>query len=761
MEAFIVAFLILGLGVIFGGFICGIAALVKVSALRREMGEVRRALARVGTPIPPRSPAAPAPRTAAAPAAPPPLPVSPPPIASPTKPPPPTSPPPPPPAWGTRAGQDFRAALRREIDDVRRGLGKIGIAPAQQDRPEAPPAEAPAGEKTAESPIAGRQDWETRVGQRWMTWAGGLILFLGAAFFVKYAFENQWIGPTGRVTLGMALGIALLLSGQRFARRGYRALAQGVMGSGLAILYVSAFAAFSLYKLLPQSAAFAVMVLFAVLGMALAIAHDALSMAVLATLGGLLTPVLVSTGRDARDALFAYLTVLNLGVLGVAFFRRWRALDALAFLGTISLYIGWFAEFYQPAALIPALLWLGGFYLIFLALPFVYYLRRAETAPVERFVMALANATFAFGYSYYMLQAEHRQALGFIALGIASANVVMGSLSRVRLKSDGRQVLGFLGMAVAFLTIAAPLHLKLDGITLAWAIEAPVLLFLGYRYRYSPLRWMAAAVLLLAGFRAFAWSFPNHGALFIPIFNPIFGTAIAIPAAAAVFAWIHKRNESDRPLAADRAIMNFTSCAAGVAALVFLTAEMSQWFQRAGAAAGAAAWYERYAVGFRIVLWTVGALIFLTVGLRARSRWSRAAGFLVLAVSAGLALHSLGYYRDEPYRIFLNVRFLAVLFQIAGVFAWAWLMKRFADRCREDELRLRLPLIGAAMLLLLALISVEAYNFSFELAANVQDARWMSLGAVSVAWGLYAVAILVIGFRRGLRWLRYAALGLF
>ncbi|MCX6348263.1 MAG: DUF2339 domain-containing protein, partial [Candidatus Aureabacteria bacterium] len=169
----------------------------------------------------------------------------------------------------------------------------------------------------------------------------------------------------------------------------------------------------------------------------------------------------------------------------------------------------------------------------------------------------------------------------------------------------------------------------------------------------------------------------------------------------------------------------------------------------------------RYAVGFRIVLWTVGALIFLTAGLRARSRWSRAAGFLVLAVSAGLALHSLGYYRDEPYRIFLNVRFLAVLFQIAGVFAWAWLMKRFADRCREDELRLRFPLIGAAMLLLLALISVEAYNFSFELAANVQDARWMSLGAVSVAWGLYAVAILVIGFRRGLRWLRYAALGLF
>lgn len=756
MEIMGMAFGLLVMGIFIGGCVSGIVALVKVSALRRDLEELRRFSRR----SPPPEPEISVPSPAQSP------PVAPPRVVPPPTPPArtPPSPPAPVPAPQTAgreaAGLGFRAALRREVDDVRRGLEKIGIATAPHDQPAPSPAETSRGEAPPAPPVAGRQDWETRVGQRWMTWAGGLILFLGAAFFVKYAFENQWIGPAGRVSLGLALGIALLLAGERFARRGYRALSQGVMGSGLAILYVSAFAGFSLYQLFPQAAAFAAMVLFAALGMALAVAHDALSTAILATLGGLLTPVLVSTGRDARDVLFAYLAVLNFGVLGVAFFRRWRPLDVLAFAGTLSLYAGWFAEFYRPAALTPALLWLGAFYLIFLVLPFAYHLRRGETAPVERFIMALVNATFAFGYAYHMLYDGHQPLLGFIALGIGAANTVMGVLSRSRISADRRQVLGFLGMAVGFLTIAAPLHFRLQATTLAWTIEGPVLLYLGYRYRYYPLRLMAAAVLLLAGGRAFAVSFPEHAALFVPVFNPVFGTAIAVPAAAAVFAWIHRRNAA-ASVAVDRAVMNAGACASGVAALFFLTVEMSQWFQRAGAAAGEAAAYERYAVGFRIVLWTIGALVYLAAGLRFRSRSARLTGLGLLGVSAGLGVYSFGDYRAEPYRIFLNVRFLAVLFQIVGVCAFARLLKRFPDRCRRDEGVLRLPLIGTAMAVLLALLSVEAYNYFHEIALSRRDARWMSLGSVSLVWGLYAAAILVMGFRGKISGLRYAALGLF
>jgi uncharacterized membrane protein len=189
------------------------------------------------------------------------------------------------------------------------------------------------------------QQWwaglEERAGKRWMTWAGALVLFLSVAFFVKYAFDNQWLGPTGRVVLGIMAGIAMLVAGDRCLRMGMWPFGQGLIGGALAILYVSLFAAFSLYRLLPQTAAVGGLVMVTAAGVALAVLHDAIPLSILAVLGGFITPLLVSTGKDPRDALFCYVTLLDLGVLGVAFFKRWRTLDVLAFVGTWALFTGW------------------------------------------------------------------------------------------------------------------------------------------------------------------------------------------------------------------------------------------------------------------------------------------------------------------------------------------------------------------------------------------------------------------------------------
>ena len=182
-----------------------------------------------------------------------------------------------------------------------------------------------------------RERWatlEAKLGKQWMTWVGAVVLFLSVGFFVKYAFEHKWLGEGARVILGVIAGMGVLAAGERFIRRKMRALGQGLIGAGLAILYVSLFAAHGLYGLLPQTATFALMVIVTAGGMVLAVMHDAVPVSFLAVLGGLLTPVMLRTGRDPRDALFAYLLLLDLGVLGVAFFKRWRALNVLAFIGT-------------------------------------------------------------------------------------------------------------------------------------------------------------------------------------------------------------------------------------------------------------------------------------------------------------------------------------------------------------------------------------------------------------------------------------------
>ncbi|MBM4081950.1 MAG: DUF2339 domain-containing protein, partial [Planctomycetes bacterium] len=252
-----------------------------------------------------------------------------------------------------------------------------------QEREEAaPPAAVTTPPQRPPEPIAPGTEWwakfqetlrtmtwaqfEEIVGKRWMTWVGVLALFLSAGFFVKYALDRQWMGDRARVALEIGFGIAVLALGEHFVRKKMTALGQGLLGGGLAILYVTLFAAFGHYKVIQQTAAFGSMVVVTAVGMWLAVRHDAVPVSFLAVLGGLLTPVMVSTGRDARDALFSYLLLLDVGVLGVAFFRRWRTLDILTFIGTWVLFAGWFREFYYPSAIRPTLLWLGGFYAVFL-----------------------------------------------------------------------------------------------------------------------------------------------------------------------------------------------------------------------------------------------------------------------------------------------------------------------------------------------------------------------------------------------------------
>jgi len=667
---------------------------------------------------------------------------------------------------------------RRRVADMARRLDRLAERPPAEvpevpppppppipepERPEpdeaapapSPPETSPALPDQAPGEQRGGLDWariEEVVGTRWMTWAGVLALFFAVAFTVKYAFEQGWIGPTTRVVLGIVSGLAMLGAGDRTVRRNMRAFGQTLMGGGLAMLYASLFGAFAVYHLVPQPVAFAAMVLVTAGGMTLSVMHDALAISFMAVLGGVLTPVLLSTGVDARDALFSYLLLLDLGVMGVALFRRWRALDALAFAGTAALFAAWFCKFYEPPAMVPALLWLGAFYLVFLLLPFVHHLRHGQTILLERMVMGLANATLAFTCAYVILRAEHRHVLGFVALAMAACYVGLATQVRRRIPGDSRGLLGMAALAVALLTLAVPLHLKLEGITLAWAVEAPLLVYLGYRYRYRPVRSWAVLALIAAGVRAFATSWPLHSALFTPVCNRPFGTAMAVAVAAGVLALVHRLNASEAtPL--DHGLKRSVAIAGGLFALLHVHAEADLYFRLTERL-----YLARCAV---MVVWAVGALAYLGAGLRLRSVWARRAGLLPLVVGCALAARAYGSGAPEGYVLFLNVRFAAALAAAAAVFCYGFLLRRCRDKGEQTEGVLGAVLLWAGALALLALLSAEAYCWCESRPVEWAKAEWTALMSLSLVWGLYAAAMLAVGFWRRILPLRLAALGLF
>lgn len=627
------------------------------------------------------------------------------------------------------------------------------------EAPTSPPA-SPGPAPGQPAPVAAartgdREKWqkfEERIGKRWMIWAGMVVLFLAAGFFVKYAIDNYWLGPTARVVLGIITGIALLVLGDRFARRKKRALGQGLMGGGLAILYVSLFAAFSLYGLVPQAIAFLSMIIITAAGMTLALLHDAIAVSILALLGGLLTPVMVSTGQDVRDTLFGYLTLLDLGVLGVMFFKRWRALDTLAFIGTMAIFTGWFMIFYSDASMIPALLWLGGFFIIFLLAPFAYHLRRRSRMNVDRFILALANAAAAFTFAYVILRDDYTHVLGFIALGMSACYLATGAVTRMRIAGDARSLFAFVALSVVFCTLAVPLHLKLHGITLAWAAEGPVLLYLGYRFRYMPVRVGGMVVLLFAVVRLFAYHWPPHLDPFVPLLNHRFAGAMFVPAAASSFAIIHHwwRQMSS---AADRVFKHAGALSAGFLALVILHEEFREWlvYDELG--------YHSWAA--IIGIWAAGSACFLGAGIRLRSPASRAAGLPVLLIALALAFSS--YFDDNPgdYYLVLNAHFAAALFAVGMLFAYGFILHRFSAFCVPGEQTLAKFLFGAGLLCLLVLLSTETYAYIYDAVADRQKAGWMARMSLSIVWGIYAAALLGAGFRKRVRILRFTALALF
>ena len=230
-------------------------------------------------------------------------------------------------------------------------------APTLPVAPEAvtPPVDMPARPpQPPRLPPAPPVNLEQFMGAKLFAWVGGLALFLGILFFVKLSIERGWISPAMRTVIGFTIGAGLVVAGNLVHRRKqYWTLAQTLSATGVLILYGVTFAAHSLYGIRPLDTAmgaFLMMVAITALAFLLALRMNAQVVAVLGILGGFLTPVLCSTGRDQPLALFGYIALLDIGVLALMRKRPWSYLSALAAFGTVLMQFGWFEKFCTQAS---------------------------------------------------------------------------------------------------------------------------------------------------------------------------------------------------------------------------------------------------------------------------------------------------------------------------------------------------------------------------------------------------------------------------
>src|SRR6059058_3235633 len=303
------------------------------------------------------------------------------------------------------------AAVAAVAKTVQPPLPVTTPSPVLQEEKSVPPpipktfieATVPKITKPAKPPI----NWEQFMGAKLFAWIGGLALFLGVAFFVKYSFEHNLISPELRVAIGFLTGIALVIGGVALKRKENAVTAQTLCATGILILYAVTFACRSFYHfpffgLIPT---FALMLLITATAFLLAVRMDALVVAILGIAGGFLTPVLLSTGQDNPAGLFGYIALLDIGLLAVARRKEWSSLPILGAVGTVLMQIAWVGNFFLEGkyfagnkTLIPMAVFLGFEILFLLAALTTRQSGKLETAVSGA---ALAVGAFAMLWAFY------------------------------------------------------------------------------------------------------------------------------------------------------------------------------------------------------------------------------------------------------------------------------------------------------------------------------------------------------------------------
>jgi uncharacterized membrane protein len=342
---------------------------------------------------------------------------------------------------------------------------------------------------------------------------GGVVLFLGLAFALRYAAELGLLPLWLRYSAVAATGSALVVFGWRWRARedNYGLILQGI---GFGVLYLTTLAAMKLHPLLPLGAGFALLVLIAALAALLAVTEDSMVLAVVAALGGFAAPVLASTGAGNHIVLFSYLTVLNLGIVAIAWFKRWRVLNILGYVCSFGLGSAWATQHYRDElfwSTEPFLLLLFVIYVLITMLFARRTLADAEDSGDWSFGEHVRNAsaelkyvdgTLAFGVPFsafwvqHLLVEPYAYGTAISAMGFSAFYFLLAFLL---VKGAGRRYLllgeTLIALGAVFGTLSIPL-LETPWTAAAWAVEAAGVYWIGIRQRQLHVRLFAFLVLI-------------------------------------------------------------------------------------------------------------------------------------------------------------------------------------------------------------------------------------------------------------------------
>lgn len=536
-------------------------------------------------------------------------------------------------------------------------------------REHAPTLSIPASSASAPSQSDG--GLEAVIAGRWLNYVGILALLFAVTYFLKYAFDNNWVGPRGRVGIGLLMGSALYPWSHWLLDRGYKYFSEGIAALGAAVLYLSLWAGWHYYGIFSQSTAFALMIVVTAATMIVAVGRNSERIAFLALIGGLITPMLVSTGENHEVALFTYLTTLGVGVLGIAWVRNWKSLPPAQFAATLIYFWGWYSDFYRDNELTTTVAFATVFFILFATLPVVRSWRDGELSGLEAGIVLVNSLAYLVALRQ-MLWPQNRWALTAAVLALAAAH--LGAERLLPEKRGGELRVArilYAGLALTFVTLAIPIRLDGRWITVAWAVEGAVLIWSGLRVRFAAMRWVGFVMFAIVAGRLAVISIPAGDFLLNARFAT-FAIAVACILAACYFASAAWTDLSE----AEKTAYRISAIGANVLALVALSLEFWDAFGRMPSLGIDRGHAQELALS---MLWLVYALGLLSAGLWKKSEAMRWQALVLLGVViVKIFLFDL-YFVEKFYRI-VSFALLGLALLLISFYYQRQLIARKADK---------------------------------------------------------------------------------
>jgi len=393
-------------------------------------------------------------------------------------------------------------------------------------------------------------DLEKFIGENLINKIGVLILVLGISYFVKFAIDKDWINEPARVGIGVLCG-ALVMGFAHKLRKNYAAFSSVLVAGAVAIFYFTIAIAFHDYHLFSQTVAFIIMVVITAFSSMISLSYNRKELAVLSLIGGFAVPFMVSTGSGNYVVLFTYIIILNIGILAIAYNRKWNIVTILSYIFTVILYGVWLTADIAEKESHPtgALAFGFAFYFIFIVMTLINNIRTKGALSAIELTILTSNTFLFYAAGMAILEYSHPQYKGLFTAVLAVLNLIYAWFLYKKFGLDKTAVYLLIGLTLTFITLAVPVQFEGNNITLFWSVEAVLLMWLAKKSNITSYRFGSVVVTILMLISLFMdWGIIYNGTAVLDIMiNPVFITGIfALLSMISIYYLLRKETENHK-----------------------------------------------------------------------------------------------------------------------------------------------------------------------------------------------------------------------